>query len=53
MSKIVVVILIYHHHKPVHSINLLGSERGSNVFPVRYGQSYRVQLILYKRQDDG
>jgi hypothetical protein len=25
MSKIVIVILIYHHHKPVDRINLLGS----------------------------
>jgi hypothetical protein len=25
MSRIVIVILIYHRHKPVDSINLLGS----------------------------
>jgi hypothetical protein len=25
MSRIVIVILIYHRHKPINSINLLGS----------------------------
>jgi hypothetical protein len=25
MSRIVIVILIYHRHKPIDSINLLGS----------------------------
>jgi hypothetical protein len=44
MSKIVIVILIYHRHKPINSINLFGSYRGRNVFPVRYGQTYRVEL---------
>jgi hypothetical protein len=38
MSRIVIVIVIYHRHKPTDSINLLGS------FPVRYGQTYRVEL---------
>jgi hypothetical protein len=44
MSRIVIVILIYHRHKPVNNINLLGSSRRRNVFPVRYGQMYRVEL---------
>jgi hypothetical protein len=43
MSRIVIVILIYHRHKPIDSINLL-DRRGDNVFPVRYGQTYRVEL---------
>jgi hypothetical protein len=35
MSRIVIVILIYRHHKPIDSVNLLGSyRRRSNVFPV-------------------
>jgi hypothetical protein len=42
-SRIVIVILIYHRHKPIDSINLLGSERRYNVFPVRYEQTYRVE----------
>jgi hypothetical protein len=44
MSRIVTVILIYHRYKPIDSINLLGSERKRNMFPVRYGQTYRVEL---------
>jgi hypothetical protein len=28
----------------IDNINLLGSERRRNVFPVRYGQTYRVEL---------
>jgi hypothetical protein len=31
-------------HKPMDSINSLGSYRRRNVFPVRYGQTYRVEL---------
>jgi hypothetical protein len=38
MSRIVIVILIYHRHKPVDSINLLVSWRRRNVLPVRYGK---------------
>jgi hypothetical protein len=38
------VILIYHRHKPIDSINLLGSQRRRNVFTVKYGQTYRVEL---------
>jgi hypothetical protein len=53
MFRIVIVILIYHRHKPIDSINLLGSLQRRNVFPVRYGQTYRVELSLNKRQDDG
>jgi hypothetical protein len=48
-----IVILINHRHKPIDSINLLVSYRRRNVFPVRYGQTYRVELILSKKQDDG
>jgi hypothetical protein len=33
-----------HPHKPIDSINLLGSQQRRNVFPVRYAQMYRVQL---------
>jgi hypothetical protein len=44
MSRIVIVILIYYSHKPIDNINLLGSQRGGNVFPVTYGQTYRVGL---------
>jgi hypothetical protein len=53
MSRIVIVILMYHRHTPIDSINLLGSYRRRNVFPVKYGQTYRVELTLNKRQDDG
>jgi hypothetical protein len=44
MSKIVIDILIYHRHKPIDSISLLGSQRRRNVFPVKYRQTYRVEL---------
>jgi hypothetical protein len=44
MFRIVIVILIYHRHKPVDSINLLGSQRRRNVFPMGYGQTYRIEL---------
>jgi hypothetical protein len=43
MSTIVIVILMYHRHKPIDSINLLNSSRRRNVFPVRYEQTYRVE----------
>jgi hypothetical protein len=46
MSRIVIVALIDHRHKPVGSINLLGSLRKRNVFPVRDGQTYRSYLIM-------
>jgi hypothetical protein len=39
-----VVVLIYHRYKPVDSINLLGWYWGHNVFRVRYGQTYTVEL---------
>jgi hypothetical protein len=45
MSRIVMVILIYHRHKPIDSISLLGWRR-RNVFTVRYGQTYKVELSL-------
>jgi hypothetical protein len=44
MSIIVIVILIYHHHKPTDNINMFDSYRRRNVFPLKYGQTYRVQL---------
>jgi hypothetical protein len=47
MSRIVVVILINHHQKAIDSINLLGSYRRRNMFPVRYGQTYRVYFYLW------
>jgi hypothetical protein len=43
MSRIVIVIVIHHRHEPLDSINLMGS---FPVFPVRYGQTYRVELSL-------
>jgi hypothetical protein len=46
MSKIVIVILIYHRYKPTGSIDLLFSWQIRNVFPVRYGQTYRVELCF-------
>jgi hypothetical protein len=45
MFRTVIVTLIYHCHKPT-DINLLGSKRICNVFPVRYGQTYRAELSL-------
>jgi hypothetical protein len=42
MSRIVIVTLIYHRYKPIDSINMLGSQRRRNVFPVRYGRAYGV-----------
>jgi hypothetical protein len=44
MSRIVIVKLIQHRHKPIDSINLLGSLRRRNMFPVRYEQTYRIEL---------
>jgi hypothetical protein len=44
MSRVVIVIIIYHDHKPIDSNNLLGSYRRHNVFTVRYRQAYRVKL---------
>jgi hypothetical protein len=38
-----IVISIYHSHKPIDSINLLGSGRKRNVFPLMYGQTCRVE----------
>jgi hypothetical protein len=51
MSRIAIVILIYHRHKPVDRINLLGTQWRLNVFPVRY-KHYSL-YVLNKRQDDG
>jgi hypothetical protein len=44
MSISVIVVLIYHRHKPIDSTNLLDSYLRRNVFPVRYEQTYRVEL---------
>jgi hypothetical protein len=41
MSRIVIVMLIYHRHKPTDSINLLDSYRRRNVFSERDGQTYK------------
>jgi hypothetical protein len=41
MSGIVIVILIYHRHKPIDSIN---ARSGDNVFPVKHGQTYTIEL---------
>jgi hypothetical protein len=39
-------------HKPIDSINLLGSWRRRNVFSVRYGNLIELSLVLNKRQDE-
>jgi hypothetical protein len=44
MNRIVIVILIYYCHKPIDSIKLLGSQRTRSVFPVIYGQPYKVKF---------
>jgi hypothetical protein len=44
MPRVVIVVLMYHRHKPVDSINLLGSWRKRHVFPVRYGQTNGAEL---------
>jgi hypothetical protein len=44
MSRIIIVVIIYHHHNPTDSVKLLDSQRRRNVFLVRYGQIYRIQL---------
>jgi hypothetical protein len=44
MSRIVIVIIIYHRHEPRDIIGLLGSYRKRSMFPVRYGQTYSVEL---------
>jgi hypothetical protein len=43
-SRTVIVILIYRRHIPIDSLNLLGSLRKRNLFSVRYGQTYKVEL---------
>jgi hypothetical protein len=53
MSRIVIVMLTYHRHKLIDIINLLRSYRKSDMFPVRYGQTYRVGRVLNRRQGDG
>jgi hypothetical protein len=42
LSRNVIVIIMYHRHKPIDRINLLDSQRRRNVFPVRFGQTYRI-----------
>jgi hypothetical protein len=44
MFRIAIVLIIYHPHKPTDSINLIGSQRRRNMLPVRYGQTYRIDL---------
>jgi hypothetical protein len=51
MSRIVIVTLIYHRYRLTDSINLLGSWRRRNVFPVRYGQCYRVELSFKQKSE--
>jgi hypothetical protein len=43
MSRIVRATLIYHRHKPIDSINLLGSKRRRNVFPVSLNTRQDIQ----------
>jgi hypothetical protein len=43
MSRIAIVVLIYHPHKHVDNINLLGSLQRRSVFPVMYGQTYKIE----------
>jgi hypothetical protein len=52
MSRIMIVILIYHRHKPIDSISLLDFERRRNVFSLSYGQTYNVDLIFKLKKDD-
>jgi hypothetical protein len=40
---------MYHCHKPIDSINLLGSWRRRSVFPVKYGETYRVELSFEEK----
>jgi hypothetical protein len=49
MSKIVIVILIYHRHKPIDSINLLDSLRRRNVFPVRWRKPIEFYSVQRSR----
>jgi hypothetical protein len=42
MLVLLLLLLLYHRHKPIDIINLF-SWRKRNVFPVRYGQTYRVE----------
>jgi hypothetical protein len=44
LSRIVIIVLTYHRYKPIDGNNLLVSYQRYNVFPVRYGQTYRVEL---------
>jgi hypothetical protein len=37
-------VLIYQRHKPIDIFNLLRSQRRRNVFPVKYGQTYRAEF---------
>jgi hypothetical protein len=37
-------ILMYHYHKPIDSFSLYGSQQRRDMFPVRYAQTYRVEL---------
>jgi hypothetical protein len=46
-------IKTFYCDKPIDSINLLDSQRRCDLFLVSYGQTYRVELILNKRQVDG
>jgi hypothetical protein len=43
MSRIVIAILIYHRQKPIYIINLW-AHSGDVMFPVRYGNTYRIEL---------
>jgi hypothetical protein len=54
MSRIMIVILIYHRHKPMDSINLLGS-RSEDVMCFLWGMDKPTELswVLNKIQDDG
>jgi hypothetical protein len=53
MSRNVIVILIYHRHKPIDSINLLA--RSGDVMCFLWGTDKPTELswVLNKRQDDG
>jgi hypothetical protein len=56
MSRIVVVILIYHRHKPIDSISLFGSlasRRFSSVVDFDKLSLYRVYYIASNDRIDG
>jgi hypothetical protein len=44
MSRIVKVILIYRRHKPIYIALTCWARSGDVMFPVKYGQTFRVNI---------